>query len=163
MRHLAITAGFLVAAIAGPVHGHGDSAHVTKKFDAATAEQTPFGIAGDAAKVTRTMKIRMGDTMRFSPTVLTIKRGQTVRFIVHNDGKTLHEMVLGTEDELARHAELMKKFPDMEHSEPHMVHVKPGRSEQMVWTFNQPGEFRFACLIPGHYEAGMIGKVIVKD
>ena len=162
MRRIAITVALLLAAGADSVLGHGDSPHAVGKFDAATAEQKPFGIAGDPAKTNRTMRISMGDTMRFTPAVLTIKRGQTVRFIVHNDGKTLHEMVLGTEQELAKHAELMRKFPDMEHNEPHMVHVKPGRTEEMVWTFNQPGEFRFACLVPGHYEAGMIGKVIVK-
>jgi uncharacterized cupredoxin-like copper-binding protein len=71
-----------------------------------------------------------------------------VHFVVRNDGKLLHEMVLGTQDDLAKHAELMRKFPDMEHDEPHMVHVPPGRTEIMVWQFNRPGEFRFACLVP---------------
>jgi uncharacterized cupredoxin-like copper-binding protein len=85
-----------------------------------------------------------------------------VRFIIRNDGKLLHEMVLGTQEELAKHAELMRKFPDMEHDEAHMVHVQPGRTEVMVWQFNQPGEFRFACLVPGHYEAGMTGTITVR-
>ena len=87
----------------------------------------------------------------------------TYESFVKNDGKTLHEIVLGTQDELAKHAELMRKFPDMEHDEPHIVHVRPGHSEEMIWTFNRPGEFQFACLIPGHFEAGMFGKIIVKQ
>jgi uncharacterized cupredoxin-like copper-binding protein len=49
----------------------------------------------------------------------------------------------------------------MEHDEPYMVHVAPGKTGEMTWTFNRAGDFEFACLIPGHYEAGMIGKVNV--
>lgn len=69
-------------------------------------------------------------------------------------------MVLGTAEELKKHAELMKKFPGMEHEEPHMTH-KPGKSGE-IWQFTQAGEFQFACLIPGHFEADMVGKVTVK-
>ena len=65
-------------------------------------------------------------------------------------------------DELARHAELMKQFPGMEHDDPNIAHVKPGATGELVWRFTQAGEFQFACLVPGHYEAGMIGKVVVK-
>lgn len=162
MRRIAMFSGAVLMLASGPLPAHGDAPRAAGTFDAAAAEQKPFGIAGDPRHAKRTMKISMSDTMRFSPSVLTIKRGETVRFIVRNDGKTLHEMILGTEDELAKHAELMRRFPDMEHDEPYMVHVKPGRTEDMVWTFNRPGEFRFACLVPGHYEAGMVGKVIVK-
>ena len=58
-------------------------------------------------------------------------------------------MVLGTPEELKEHAELMKKFPEMEHDEPHMAHVKPGKSGEIVWQFTKAGEFQFACLHPG--------------
>jgi uncharacterized cupredoxin-like copper-binding protein len=74
----------------------------------------------------------------------------------------MHEMVLGTLAELREHGELMKKFPDMEHDEPYMAHVKPGNTEDIVWQFTRPGEFYYACLIPGHFEAGMIGKIAVR-
>ena len=73
----------------------------------------------------------------------------------------MHEMVLGTMQELKEHAELMKKHPGMEHEEPHMAHVSAGKRETMVWQFNQPGEFYYGCLIPGHFEAGIVGKIIV--
>jgi uncharacterized cupredoxin-like copper-binding protein len=71
-------------------------------------------------------------------------------------------MVLGTTEELKAHAELMKKFPDMEHADANMAHVKPGAKGEIVWQFTKAGEYQFACLIPGHYEAGMVGKVVVK-
>jgi len=93
---------------------------------------------------------------------VSVKRGETIKFLVHNQGRQLHEMVLGTVDELKAHAELMKKFPDMEHADANMAHVKPGANGEIVWQFTQAGAYQFACLIPGHYEAGMVGMVIVK-
>ena len=139
---------------------HGDGQ--TKAHAAAKAEQTPFGIAGDPAKVTRTVAIDMTDEMRFIPAALTVKRGDTVRFVLANKGATMHEMVIGTRTELVKHAALMKKFPDMEHDAPWMAHVKPGATGEIVWQFNRAGHFHFACLIPGHFEAGMIGTITVK-
>jgi uncharacterized cupredoxin-like copper-binding protein len=73
----------------------------------------------------------------------------------------IHEFVLGTREELDAHAALMKRFPTMEHDEPYMVHVAPGKTGEIIWTFNRAGEFDFACLIPGHYDLGMVGKVKV--
>jgi uncharacterized cupredoxin-like copper-binding protein len=104
----------------------------------------------------------MGDEMRFLPAEVVVKRGVTVRFQLHNAGKSLHEMVLGTPDELKAHAELMKKFPEMEHSEAHMAHVKPGANGEIIWQFTKAGTYQFACLMPGHFEAGMVGQVTVK-
>lgn len=148
--------------MAAPVaFAHGDESHAKKTFDPAKAEQKEFGKAGDPKKATRTIKFDMSDKMRFIPDSITIKQGETVKFILTNTGNIMHEMVIGTMKELKEHAELMKKFPDMEHEEPHMAHVKPGKTEEIVWTFNKPGEFNFACLIAGHFEAGMVGKVKV--
>ena len=91
-----------------------------------------------------------------------MKKGETVKFVVTNSGKVLHEMVLGTTQALKEHAELMKKFPEMEHADPNMAHVKPGKTGEIVWQFTEAGDFQFACLQPGHFEAGMVGKVAVK-
>ena len=99
--------------------------------------------------------------MRFTPDVLTVKRGETVRFVVKNDGKAMHEMVIGTMAELKSHGELMKKFTNMEHDEPYMAHVEPGKSGVITWTFTKAGEFHFGCLVPGHFDAGMIGRIVV--
>jgi uncharacterized cupredoxin-like copper-binding protein len=143
---------------------HGDEDHAAKprKFDAGKVEDTTFGREGDPAKATRTIRVEMSDAMRFTPADITVKRGETVKLVATNKGQVLHEMVLGTSDELKKHAEMMKKHPGMEHDEPHMAHVKPGKSGEIVWQFTKAGEFQFACLIPGHFEAGMVGKVSVK-
>jgi uncharacterized cupredoxin-like copper-binding protein len=161
LKPIAVAASILLALSIG-AHAHGDTSHQKTHVDPDNAEQQSFGRAGDPKAVKRTMRISMRDSMRFSPAHLTVKQGETVRFVVRNDGKLLHEMILGTEEELAKHAELMRKFPDMQHDEPHMVHVQPGRTDVIVWTFNRPGEFRFACLAAGHYESGMIGTITVR-
>lgn len=161
LQHLA-GAALLVAAGAAQAHGEAHHGTAPRAFDPARVEATAFGQEGDPAKVVRTIRIAMGDNMRFVPASITVRRGETVRLRVANRGAVLHELVIGTPQELAEHAEMMRKFPGMEHDAPHMAHVKPGRSGDIVWQFTQPGEFQFACLIPGHFEAGMVGKVVVK-
>jgi len=147
----------------GAAFAHGNEEHAAaRKFDAAKVEPSDFGQEGNPKKVTKTIKVDMTDAMRFTPSDVSVKRGQTVKFIVRNDGKVLHEMVLGTRQAIKEHAELMKKFPEMEHADANMAHVKPGKSGEIVWQFTKPGEFQFACLQPGHFEAGMVGKVVVK-
>ncbi|HYF19732.1 MAG TPA: cupredoxin family protein [Ramlibacter sp.] len=142
------------------VQAHEGAAHKGAAA-AAAREQKPWGIAGDARDVRRTVDVRMTDDMRFTPAVLEVREGETVRLRVRNAGKVLHELVIGTRQELDEHAALMQKFPHMEHDEPYMTHVKPGRRGEIVWNFNRPGEFDYACLIPGHYQAGMVGKIRV--
>lgn len=148
----------------GPAgHGSGATAgsggHSAPK--AVTKTQTDWGIAGDADKVTRTIRIQMTDDMRFAPDAIAVKLGETIRFEVVNAGKVMHEMVIGTQKELDAHAAMMLKHPNMEHDEPYMAHVAPGSSERLVWQFNRVGAFHFACLIPGHYQAGMTGRITV--
>jgi uncharacterized cupredoxin-like copper-binding protein len=133
----------------------------SNKPHAATREQQPWGIAGEAREVKRTIEIAMSDDMRFSPSNIEVKQGETIRFVLRNKGKVLHEMVIGTARTLEEHAALMQKFPGMEHDEPHMAHVAAGRRGELVWKFNRAGDFDFACLIPGHYQAGMVGKIQV--
>ena len=145
---------------AGFAQAHGDEAHAAKAGPV-RKEQKDWGIAGDAKAVTRTINVTMMDTMRFSPDRVEVKLGETVRFAHKNAGGQMHEFVIGTQKENDEHAALMVKFPGMEHSEPYMAHVGAGKTAEIVWTFNRPGEFDFACLIAGHYQAGMKGKVIV--
>ncbi len=165
MKLLAVAAlvGMVTAGQVALAHGptpQGGSA--TGSATDPEALSTPFGRPGSPASVSRTVTIRMSDKMRFSPERLTVKRGETIRFVVKNDGKLLHEMVLGTAKGLEEHAALMRKFPEMEHDEPYMVHVEPGKTGEIVWTFDKSGEIDFACLIPGHFEAGMTGKVTAR-
>jgi uncharacterized cupredoxin-like copper-binding protein len=158
-RHLLAAAAGLLAAAAG-VRAHGDGKHATKAGPV-RKEQKDWGIAGEAKAVKRTIEVRMLDTMRFTPDRIEVRQGETVRFRVRNDGNMLHEFVIGTRKENEAHAALMVKFPDMEHDEPYMAHVAPGKAAQLVWNFNRAGEFEFACLIAGHYQAGMVGRLIV--
>jgi uncharacterized cupredoxin-like copper-binding protein len=125
-------------------------------------EQKDWGIAGEARDARRTITVTMTDNMRFTPGRIEVRQGETVRLRVRNAGKILHELVIGTPQELAAHAEQMRKHPGMEHDEPYMVHVEPGRSGEIIWTFNRAGEFEFACLIAGHFQAGMKGTLIVR-
>ena len=147
-------------AIGGNALAHGDS-HGKKQAKAISTEEKPFGREGDPKKVTRTIKIDMSDQMRFNPAQLTIKQGEIVKFEVKNSGKMMHELVLGTMKDLKEHAEMMRKHPGMEHDEPYMAHVAPGKTETIVWHFNKPGEFHYGCLVAGHFEAGMLGKLTV--
>ena len=132
-----------------------------KKKGPVVKEQKEWGIAGDAKAAKRTINLSMGDDMRFTPNAITVKQGETVRFVVKNEGKQMHEVVIGTKKDLDEHAALMVKFPNMEHDEPYMAHVAAGKSQNLVWTFNRAGNFDFACLIAGHYQAGMVGKITV--
>lgn len=154
------TAAVLCFAAAAGALAHVDS-HATKKK--AEMKETDFGRTGDPKKVSRTVEIDMSDKMRFTPSALTVKRGDTVRFVAKNSGKQMHEMVIGNMKELKEHAELMKKHPGMEHDEPYMAHVEPGKKAEIVWQFTKAGEFHYGCLIPGHFEAGMVGSIKVTD
>lgn len=159
--HASLLALAMFLAFSAPAAlAHGGARHAPAA-DAAK-EQQAWGIAGETARVSRAVEIRMTDAMRFQPETLAVKRGETLRFVLRNEGRMLHEMVIGTLALLEEHAALMRKFPDMEHDEPWMAHVAPGESGEIVWRFNRAGDFEFACLIPGHYEAGMRGRIIVR-
>ncbi len=121
-----------------------------------------LGKPGDPAKVSRTIEIGSGDDMRFRPSTIRVKRGETVRLVVKNSGKLDHELVLGSMKELKEHAALMRKHPGMEHDEPNQAAVRPGETREIVWQFTRAGTVDFACTVPGHLEAGMAGKVIVE-
>ncbi|WP_416047306.1 plastocyanin/azurin family copper-binding protein [Cupriavidus basilensis] len=121
-----------------------------------------FGKPGDPKNVSRTVNVDMTDDMRFTPAAITVKRGETIRFNVRNAGKVKHEMVLGTEGELKEHYQMMMKMPEMEHADPKAITLDGGKSGEIVWQFTKSGTVPFACLQPGHYDAGMKGTVVVK-
>jgi uncharacterized cupredoxin-like copper-binding protein len=156
---LALAASMLSAGLA---NAHDDKHAARETIDYSKAEEMPFGIAADPKRTSRTVHIEMDDAMRFSPAELKVRRGDRVRFVITNKGKQMHEMVLGTLDDLKQHSELMKKHPGMEHDEAHMVHVAPGKTDKMGWRFTRAGTFYYGCLVPGHFEAGMIGKIVVE-
>jgi uncharacterized cupredoxin-like copper-binding protein len=132
------------AAMAGPDHG-----------------SNPVGEPGMAAQAVRTIEVDMADNMRFTPAEISVRQGETVRFVVKNSGAVKHELVLGTPEELRAHYALMLKTSGMEHADDSMVSVAPGKIGEIVWRFTKAGNVDFACLQPGHYDAGMKGLVKV--
>lgn len=153
--------GLAALSISGAALANGD--HAGGHSHDAAHDDHNIGEPGLAANIQRTIVVEMRDNMRFSPDHLTVQKGQTVRFIVKNVGMVKHEFNLGTAQQLAEHAELMKKFPDMVHDDPNLVSVEPGQQGEVVWQFTHPGHVDFACLHPGHYAAGMKGHVKVSQ
>ena len=153
---------FSTAALAGAGHDHDKEAPHGASMKMSDEHASTVGKPGDAAKVTRTIAVDMTDNMRFTPANFTVKKGETIKFVVKNSGKIKHEMVLGSMKELKEHGEMMKKMPEMEHADANQVTLDPGKTGELVWQFTKAGKFDFACLQPGHFEAGMKGKVAVK-
>ncbi|MFG1260930.1 cupredoxin family protein [Xanthobacter flavus] len=142
------------AALAAPGHkpgeGHGDSA---------------YGQPGTPKQPSRVVQIVMSDAegkMQFIPNRIEIKTGEQVKFVLRNNGELDHEIVLATLQENLKHAEEMRKNPDMEHDDPNAKRLMPKKTGEIVWKFTKPGTFDFSCLIPGHREAGMFGTIVVK-
>ena len=152
---LASTAAILATDIAMPIPASAHEDH--GNFSA--------GEPGDPKKPARTIKVVMredGKKMAFDPARIMVRKGEQIRFVLENDGTDDHEFVLANAAENRKHAELMKKFPDMEHDEPNAKRLAVGEHGEILWKFTKAGTFEFVCLIPGHREAGMLGKVIVK-
>lgn len=129
-------------------------------------ESYMIGQPGDPKKPTRVVKVTMQEnrdgTMSFSPNSLVVTKGEQIRFEITNTGKSKHEFILDTIGHNAHHRIEMAKNPEMEHDEANMQTLQAGKSTEILWRFSKPGTFEFACLIPGHYEAGMQGTVTVK-
>jgi uncharacterized cupredoxin-like copper-binding protein len=141
------------AALAGPgAAGHHD-------------KDVAYGKPGDPKKPSRTVSIVMAEgsgTMSFIPNNIEIRRGEQIKFALRNNGALDHEIVLATLEENLKHAVEMQKNPDMEHDDPNAKRLAPKKTGEIIWQFTKAGEFDFSCLIPGHREAGMTGKIIVK-
>jgi len=120
------------------------------------------GEPGKPSEVMRTVEVLMNDRMRFEPASVTVKRGEVIRFVVRNVGEQPHEFILGTQKEIRDHHIEMKKHPEMEHDDPNAVSLDPGKSGEIIWKFTAAGVFQFACLKPGHLEAGMVGSLTVR-
>ncbi|RTZ48107.1 hypothetical protein EKL30_03895 [Candidimonas sp. SYP-B2681] len=135
--------------------------HDVQGKDPAITSMSSSEDPGHPRKVTRTIEVLMDDTMRFMPSDISVKVGETVQFSVRNVGRITHEMVIGSVSELMAHAAEMRKSPGMIHMETNMISLAPGHRGTLVWRFDKTGAVDFACLIPGHLEAGMVGRVIV--
>ena len=156
---LACATGALALSTALAVAGPGATGHSHKTFAA--------GEPGDPKKpAVRTVEVTMQETgdakMLFVPDRVEVKRGEQVKFVLKNVGKVDHEFMLDSPANNAKHKIAMEKNPDMEHDDPNGKRLNPDGSSEIVWRFTKPGTFEFACLMPGHYESGMKGTVVVK-
>ncbi|NDW44544.1 plastocyanin/azurin family copper-binding protein [Ruegeria sp. PrR005] len=153
-------------AIAGPsghgeenkdngTQGHGSGGH---------AGMMETGMPGQASQVNRTIEVTMSETddgeMIYTPKDFDIKKGETIRFSVTNKGELEHEFILDTMERNAMHKEAMSQQMES-HKSPNAITLEPGEKGEIIWTFGNSGTFEVACLIPGHYESGMFGKVAV--
>jgi len=141
----------------GHRHDKGDQAHAGRRHDVSRAGQP-----GKASRVTHTIRVQALDTMRYAPEKLTVKAGQTVRFVVTNAGQIRHEFAIGDAEEQRQHAEMMKEMPDMKHDEGNALTLEPGETKELVWQFGKEGKVEIACHMPGHYETGMRGIVRIR-
>ena len=150
--------GIILAALSTPVFASGT-------HEGGHDKPMLIGEPGQKAKVTQTIKITMKETadgkMLFTPASFKVRAGQTVRLSIKNGGAMDHEFILDGEKEIMEHKAVMEKFPEMEHDDPNAVRLTAGESGEIIWKFTTGGTFKFACLIPGHYAAGMHGDVVV--
>lgn len=147
-----------------------------------------IGRPGASADVTRTVEVKMGD-ISFEPKKIDVKPGETVRFVLRNEGSLLHEFNIGKAPAHAAHQKEMAamfqngtlsptghgqamsdmghsmgemKMVGMEHNDPNSVLIEPGTTKELVWTFSKSSDLEFACNVPGHYQSGMVGQFEVK-
>jgi uncharacterized cupredoxin-like copper-binding protein len=157
MKILPLAAFLLSVAPIAALAGAGPPGHSHASFSA--------GEPGNPKKPARVVKITMQETdgkMTFAPERIEVRKGEQIKFVLSNDGELKHEFMLATAAENDKHAVLMQKYPDMEHDDPNGKSLETKKAAELIWKFTKAGEFEFACLIPGHREAGMHGKVIVK-
>lgn len=129
------------------------------------ADAFSAGEPGDPQQSARLVDVTMRDAggeLVFDPNLVKVKLGEQIRFVVTNAGQLEHEFFLGSSDEISEHEASMKTMPDMERNDVNLIRLKPGETKELIWHFTKPSDFEYACLLPGHLEAGMLGKVVVE-
>lgn len=162
---------------------------LSSPVSATPAHAFAFGQPAAASQASRSIEIVMGD-MNFDPKTIQIKAGESVRFVLVNKGQLLHEFNLGDAAMHASHQQEMLQMQQsgmltptgikemshdvagmdhaamghgMQHDDPNSVLVEPGKTAELTWTFSKATALEFACNIPGHYQAGMVGKLTVSQ
>lgn len=151
---------------------HDDGGHMAKMS---------IGESGKAAEVSRTIEITMNDNL-FDPEMIAVSEGETIRFVVKNEGEFVHEFNIGTAAMHAGHQKEMMMMMEhgaleadkinhsmmkmdmgggktMMHDDPNSVLLEPSKSAEVIWKFSKKANLEFACNVPGHYESGMMGEV----
>lgn len=159
-----------VLADGNPGHGGGnreDHAEADHVHGSGQQDEMAIGVPGEEAAVGQTIEIVMLEkddgSMVFEPSRINVQRGETVRFAFTNKGEVDHEFVMDEHHAILHHKGLMEQFPEMEHADPNAISLEPGQTGEIIWTFSNNGAFEIACLIPGHFESGMRGELIVED
>jgi uncharacterized cupredoxin-like copper-binding protein len=160
---LALAAAAFAPELMTPASAHGDAhgghvgSHAARSFEA--------GEPGDATEPHRTIEIvmREGDgSMSFGPDRVEAKAGEQIKFVIRNEGQLDHELLIDSFANNQKHKAEMEKHPEMDHEEANGARLKPSARKELIWRFTKAGTFEFACLIPGHYEAGMKGVIVVR-
>ncbi len=123
------------------------------------------GEPGDPKEASRVVTIELREgvgQMSYAPDKVVVSAGDQIRFVLKNVGDLDHEFLLDSVANNAEHKGAMQKNPEMEHADPNGARIKPKTTAEILWRFTKKGTFEFACLIPGHYEAGMRGVVEVR-
>lgn len=164
---MSITGSVMISAYAqaGGVHLGPHALHDDHSLPLGHHDIKAIGEPGEKSKVSQTIKITMQEnndgSMSFYPSSLAIAKGATVRLILINNGSTQHEFVMDESLALRAKNEIMIRYPDFKHEDPNTVHLNAGEAGELIWNFVQSGDFKFACLMPGHFEAGMYGVLTV--
>ncbi len=162
MTRLTIVAAFAVLSMASAMPALAGSEPVGHHHE---MEGFSAGEPGDPKELSRIIEVTMEEPdgkMLYVPDQVEIRKGETIKFVIRNNGELDHEFVLATTQENLKHAEAMKLNPEMEHDDPNAKRVAPKQTSEILWKFTKPGRFEFACLIPGHRDAGMFGVAEVK-
>jgi len=162
MTRLTIVAAFVILSAISSLLARAGSEPAEHEHD---TEIFSAGEPGDPKKPSRVIQVTMQEIdgkMLFVPSHVEVRKGEQIKFMLYNSGDLDHEFVLATVQENQKHAEAMKMNPEMEHRDPNATRVPPKKTDEIVWHFTKAGEFEFACLIPGHRDAGMFGTVDVK-
>ncbi len=162
MRIALVLAAALMAApaFAQGHEGHGAGGHEGHDMSHMD-DMSRFGAPGDPAKASRTVTVKATE-IAYDLKSLDVKTGETITFVLVNDGTQDHELGIGDKAFFEAHRQMMAQMPGMTHAMPNMVSAKPGETASLTWTFTKAGVFEFACSIPGHYELGMVGSISVK-
>jgi uncharacterized cupredoxin-like copper-binding protein len=178
LRGVFLGASLAILSLAPPAFAAGDHA-------GGHGHATDIGKPGQAAQASRTIEITMHDNY-YDPESVEVRQGETVRFIVRNEGGLVHEFNIATAEMHAAHQQEMKMMVEhgvidgdhinhdrmkmdmgggrtMEHHDPNSVLLEPGKSAEIVWTFTTDAALEFACNVPGHYDAGMMGEIAIEN
>ena len=72
-----------------------------------------IGEKGDPNNIDRVINIKMYDNY-YEPNLITIKKGETIKFIITNLGEMVHEYNIGTKEMHIKHQPEMQKLIDHE-------------------------------------------------